>query len=183
MGSYHCRNMLLDNCYFDRFDSHYGLHSATIKRSTIGFGIHVIGGGTLRIEDTERLSGLGFISLRNDYNGIFNGDIVVKGCTVGKDLSVFLYATWREFHNGLDAVMTRSINIDGLRLHSDDFTLFKVNGATRDALTNKINPLTLPHRVSVKDIYLAAEDGERTFRPAVSCFDDAFSDIRINFQD
>ena len=179
MASVFCRNMLVDNCYFDRFDSHCGLHSATIRNSTIGFGIHVIGGGTLRIENTVRLTGLGFISLRNDYNSIFDGDIIVRGCTA-VDLSDFIYGTWREFYNGLDTVMTRSIDIDGLEVHNDSFTLFHINDAARDALNSKINPLTVPERVTLRNVSVLTPDGARPLEPSVSCFDDAFASVKVN---
>lgn len=181
MGSYFCRNMFFDNCYFDRFDSHYGLHNATIRNCTVGFGIHVIGGGTLRVENTKRLTGLGFISLRNDNNGIFDGDIVIKNCTAGKGLDNLLYTTWRDFYNGLPNVMTRSIDIDGLRVETDTFTVFHANNASRDALTNKKNPLYIPNDVKIKNTYLVTDNGERAFKPRTSHLDDAFADIMIDY--
>ena len=179
MGSYFCRNMLLDKCYIDRFDSHQGLHNATIKNSTIGFSIHMIGGGTMHVENTERIAGPWFIGLRNDYNGIFDGDIVIRNCTAGDSVTELIHATWREFYNGLDNVMIRSIDIDGLMLRSDSFAIFHVNNATRDALKNKINPLITPTGVTVRNLRCA----KGICKPATSYYDDAFADVRVDFQD
>ena len=182
MGSNFCRNLLLDSCYIDRFDSHQGVHNATIRNSTVGFGIHVIGGGTLLVENTERLSGPQFMSLRNDYNSIFDGNVVIRNCTAGENVTYFLLGTWREFYNGLDNVMTRGIDIDGLRLRSDSLALFHINDATKDAQKNKINPLIIPSSVKVRNTYLVGKDGELPFKPRISDFDDAFAQIEMDYE-
>ena len=180
MASNYCRNMLVDSCYFDRFDSHQGLHNATIRNSTIGFGIHVIGGGRLYIENTTRLSGY-FISLRNDFNSIFDGDIVVRNCTAGKEIESFILSSWREFYNGLDNVMIRSIDVDGLKIMGESLTIFNANNATRDALISKINPLFIPESVRLRNVYLVTSEGERAYKPRISCHDDVFATIKIDY--
>ena len=181
MSSNYCRNILVDSCYFDRFDSHQGLHNATIRNSTIGFGIHVIGGGRLYIENTTRLSGY-FISLRNDFNSIFDGDIVVRNCTAGKDIKSFVLSNWREFYNGLDNVMIRSIDVDGLKIMGESLTIFNANNATHDALINKINPLFIPESLRLRNVYLVTPEGERAYKPKTSCFDDAFAKIAVDYE-
>lgn len=41
MSSNGCKNLHLDGCYVNRFDSHRGFCNATIKNSTIGFAINI----------------------------------------------------------------------------------------------------------------------------------------------
>ena len=182
MASNFCRNISLDSCYFDRFDSHQGLHNATITNSTLGFGILVIGGGRLYIENTRRISGSYFISLRDDYNSIFDGDIIVRNCTAGKDVKEFIKGTWREFYNGLDNVITRSIDIDGLKVEANSFTLFRIANATGDSLTNATNPLFIPTSVTVRNTYLVSANGESALKPRASYFSDAFAEIEIDYK-
>lgn len=182
MASNFCRNISLDNCYFDRFDSHQGMHNATIKNSTLGFGILVIGGGRLYIENTERLSGSYFISLRDDYNSVFDGDIIIRNCTAGESIRWLISGTWREFYNGLDNVVVRSLDIDGLKVKYSSLTLFRVKDATAAALTNEVNPLFIPSSVTVKNTYLITDGGEQVFKPKTSYFDDAFADISVDYK-
>ena len=141
MASNFCRNLLLDGCYVDRFDAHQGLHNATVRNSTIGFGILVIGGGTLLIENVDRLSGSAFISLRADYNSIFDGDVIIRSCTAGKSIKTLVSGTWRSFDNGLPNVMTRSLTVDGLGIAASGLTLYSISGADADSLTDTTNPL------------------------------------------
>lgn len=182
MGSYFCRNMLIDNCYIDRFDSHFGIYNVKIMNSTIGFSIHVVGGGTLHIENTKRVGGFCFVALRADYNSIFDGDIVVRNCLSGRGIKEFVCGTWHNFYNGLDNVMIRSIDIDGLKVEENPFTIFRITNAKKDVVENEINPLFIPSNVKVRNAYLVTETDERAFKPLMSCFDDAFAEIKMDYQ-
>lgn len=152
MGSNFCRNIVMENCYVDRFDSHQGVHNATIKNSTLGFGILVIGGGDLNIENVYRVSGNAFIHLRMDYNSIFNGDVTLKNCRFGSTLTTSIEGLWVRFFNGLVNHVTNSLSIDGIVADSGELTLYDIRSASVDALTDEINALYLPKSVTIKNV-------------------------------
>lgn len=82
MASNGCKNLEFDGCYISRFDAHRGFWGAKIKDTTIGYTFNIIGGGTLLCENVIRLSGSSFINVRGDYGASFEGDIILKDCTL-----------------------------------------------------------------------------------------------------
>lgn len=178
MGSNFCRNVLMDNCYVDRFDSHQGLHNATITNCTIGFGILVIGGGELYIENVYRLSGGTFVCLRLDYNSVFEGDVVIKNCKMGSAVNSIINGTWRSFYNGLPNYITRSLTIDGLAVEgNDNIYLYNVSNSPVSALTDEVNKLYIPDSVKVSGV--SGVNGEEITVKASKYDGDAFSKIEI----
>ena len=177
MGSNFCRNVVMDGCYVDRFDSHQGLHNARITNCTLGFGILVIGGGELYIENVTRISGGTFIHLRGDYNSVFDGDIIMKNCTFEKNVNSVLYGTWRSFYNGLPNYVGRNIIIDGLTvIGNDTINIYNAGGAVSDAVNDTVNPLYLPESVVVSNV--STDNGEYVdIKP--SQHDDAFATVEI----
>ncbi|MBE5782311.1 MAG: hypothetical protein E7329_03230 [Clostridiales bacterium] len=161
MGSYYCRNLLMENCYLDRFDSHQGVHNATIRDSVLGFGILVIGGGTLRIENVTRLSGNTFIYLREDYNSIFDGDITVRNCKAGAGITSLIEATWRSFFNGLPHCIGRRIDVDGLEVENTAFSIFAMRGNLEGALEDAVNPLLLPEEITLRNMNIVPRIAQR----------------------
>ena len=158
MGSYYCRNFEVDNCYLDRFDSHKGLHNATLTNSTFGFGILVIGGGELYIENVYRPSESHFILLREDYNSIFDGDIIIKNCRMGSKVTNIVSGSWRSYETGLPNYMVRSLTIDGLTVETSgsgynyDIYLFNIGGAAKTSTSDALNPVILPTSVSYSNV-------------------------------
>ncbi len=157
MGTNFCRNMVVDNCYIDRFDAHQGLHNARITNSTIGFGILVIGGGELYIENVYRIGNDAgndaFILLRHDYNSVFDGDLIIKNCKMGKNVSYLITGVWREFYKGLPNHMFNSITIDGLVVEGrNTLSIYGVSGAFEDVVDNKVNKLYLPTSITVSGV-------------------------------
>ena len=178
MGSNFCRNVIMDNCYVDRFDSHQGLHNATITNCTIGFGILVIGGGELYIENVYRLSGGTFVCLRLDYNSVFEGDVVIKNCKMGSAVNSIINGTWRSFYNGLPNYITRSLTIDGLAVEgNDNIYLYNVSNSPVSALTDEVNKLYIPDSVKVSGV--SGVNGEEITVKASKYDGDAFSKIEI----
>ena len=178
MGSNFCRNVVMDSCYVDRFDSHQGLYNAKITNCTIGFGILVIGGGELYIENVTRISGGTFVHLRGDYNSVFDGNLTVKNCKMMERVDTILNGTWRSFYNGLPNYIGRNIVIDGLEVEGDNVYIYNLGGAVMEAVNDPVNKLYLPDSVSVKGI--TASDGsarEITVKPSKN--NDAFSTIVI----
>jgi hypothetical protein len=179
MGSSFCRNVLMDNCYVDRFDSHQGVHNATITNSTLGFGILAIGGGELYVENVYRISDGAFIKLRSDYNSVFDGDLVIKNCKMGSGITSIISGTWRSFYNGLPNYMFRSITIEGLTVESNN-TIYLYNNmseAKKAALNDSVNKLYLPESVKITGV--VRTDGASVSVKASESYTDAFSTITI----
>lgn len=172
-----CRNTTVTDSYLDRFDAHKGMWNATLTDSTFGFGILVIGGGELYVENVTRPSGSDFIQLRTDYNSLFDGSVVIKNCTAGGTVKGLISGTWNKHDAGLPNYMVRHLEVDGLTVESGQLALFRINGAARGVTEDAVNPLYLPTSVSVKNLYKA--DGTTVLVPKVSKSDDAFADIVI----
>ena len=180
MGSNFCRNVVMDNCYLDRFDSHQGLHNARITNCTLGFGILVIGGGELYIENVYRVSGGTFVLLRSDYNSVFDGDVTLKNCRMGKNVNSILNGVWRSFYNGLPNYVGRNINVDGLTVDENkQVYIYDIWGAVKDAVNDTVNKLYLPKSVKVSGV--AGSDGSNVELLA-SKRDDAFSTVKITYE-
>ena len=180
MGSNFCRNFTVDNCYFDRFDSHQGLYNATLTNSTFGFGILVIGGGTLYIENVKRIALGEFVHLRTDYNSVFDGDVIIKNCEMGEEVKHIFFGRWISHFNGLPNRVNRTLTIDGLTVKGNALSIFNIYGATEDALTDEVNPLYLPERITVSRVYGA--DGVTEITPALSARDDAFARLSYDYK-
>lgn len=180
MGSNFCRNVVMDNCYVDRFDSHQGVHNARITNCTLGFGILVIGGGKLYIENVHRISGYGFIHLRMDYNSVFDGDVIMKNCRMGSTMNRIVEARWIKFYNGLPNRITTSLTVDGLVCECDEVALYDVSSATPEALSDDVNALYLPEWVKVKNVFSA--DGVTPYKPEISHQKEAFASVRYLYE-
>ena len=179
MCSSFCLNVLMDNCYVDRFDSHRGVHNATITNSTLGFGILAIGGGELYVENVYRISDGAFIKLRSDYNSVFDGDLVIKNCKMGSGITSIISGTWRSFYNGLPNYMFRSVTIEGLTVESNS-TIYLYNnmsGAKKAALNDSVNKLYLPESVKITGVVRTG--GASVSVKASKSYTDAFSTITI----
>lgn len=80
MGSNYCKNLLLDNCTFSRFDAHKGVANATVRNSTLGhMGINAIGSGTFLVENST-IRGRSLINLRSDYGSTWQGEFIIRNC-------------------------------------------------------------------------------------------------------
>jgi len=80
MGSNYCKNLILENCTFSRFDAHMGVANATIRNSTLGHqGINAIGSGTFLVENST-IYGRNLIHLRPDYGSTWQGEFIIRNC-------------------------------------------------------------------------------------------------------
>lgn len=78
VGSNFCKNIELDGCVFSRMDAHQGVHTYTIKNTTLGYmGLNAIGSGQLTVDNCV-LYGNGLINFRDDYGSIWDGDVTVR---------------------------------------------------------------------------------------------------------
>jgi hypothetical protein len=124
MGSNYCKNLILDNCTFSRFDAHMGVANATIRNSTLGHqGINAIGSGTFIVENST-IYGRTLINLRSDYGSTWQGEFIIRDCLFvpagGRPISASLiggsYSGQHDF--GYTCYMPERITIENL--HIDD---------------------------------------------------------------
>ena len=81
-GSNYCKNLLYDDCVFSRFDAHMGVANATVRNSVMGhMGMNAIGFGTFLVENTK-VHGRSLFNLRSDYGSTWEGEFVVRNCTL-----------------------------------------------------------------------------------------------------
>ena len=117
-GSNFCRNMLFDGCEFSRFDAHMGVANATILNSRLGYmGIHLIGFGTFRVENTTVYSDY-FFDLRSDYGSTWNGNVVARNCRlvmpwVSQSARVFMGKNGGMHDFGYECTMPQNVTIEG----------------------------------------------------------------------
>jgi len=124
MGSNYCKNLVLDNCTFSRFDAHMGVANATIRNSTLGHqGINAIGSGTFTVENST-IYGRSLINLRSDYGSTWQGEFIIRNCvfvpaggtTISASLIGGSYSGQHDF--GYTCYMPERITIENL--HIDD---------------------------------------------------------------
>jgi hypothetical protein len=152
------------------------LHNATIKNSTLGFGILVIGGGELYIENVYRISGYSFIHLRMDYNSIFDGDIIIKNSRSGENVPVIVNARWISFYNGLPNRITDNLVLDGFTTEATELYMYDLYCATPESLNDEINKLYLPNSVMLKDVTIA---GNPDAKPIIAKQIETFENVRF----
>jgi hypothetical protein len=124
MGSNYCKNIVLDNCTFSRFDAHMGVANATIRNSALGHqGINAIGTGTFTVENST-IYGRTLINLRSDYGSTWEGEFIIRKSVFvpagGSETSASLiggsYSGQHDF--GYTCYMPERITIENL--HIDD---------------------------------------------------------------
>jgi len=124
MGSNYCKNIVLDNCTFSRFDAHKGVANATVKNCTLGhMGINAIGSGLFLVENST-IRGSRLINLRSDYGSTWQGEMIIRDCVFvpanGRPVSASLisgsYSGQHDF--GYTCYMPERITFENL--HIDD---------------------------------------------------------------
>ncbi|MDW7693274.1 hypothetical protein R9C00_00835 [Flammeovirgaceae bacterium SG7u.111] len=122
MGSNYCKNIVLDNCTFSRFDAHKGVANATVRNSTMGhMGINAIGSGRFTVENST-IRGRSLINLRSDYGSTWQGEFIIRNCVFvpngGKKASTSLInGYYSGQHNfGYTCYMPEKIIIENLRI-------------------------------------------------------------------
>ena len=143
MGTNFCKNIVLRDCIFSRFDAHQGVANVTIIGCSLGYqDVSIIGLCTAYIEDTT-LHGGAAISLRSDYGSHWEGDMVIRNCTWipnnGRPLTrvhPLIGGHNTEDHDfGYECTMPHTIEIDGL--HIDDSRMREGGGV---CLIGYMNP-------------------------------------------
>jgi hypothetical protein len=170
MGSNYCKNLVLDNCTFSRFDAHMGVVNATILNSTLGHqGINAIGSGTFTVENST-LYAHSLINLRPDYGSTWEGEFVIRNCVFipsnGKMATASLITGNNSGHHDFSYAchMPERILIDTLHIddsiHSRDYegpAIFSnFNPSKTDESYKEKFPYTLTQEVVLKNITTAS---------------------------
>ncbi|MGN1346092.1 MAG: hypothetical protein ACI4V1_04855 [Eubacteriales bacterium] len=117
IGSNFCRDLVLEDCCFSRFDAHMGVTNCTLRRCTLGWQcLNAIGNGTFVIEDTDAY-GYAFVNLRDDYGSTWRGDMRIRNCTwhpLGSRRAVFSAHNDGRHDFGYDCFLPQNVDIDGL---------------------------------------------------------------------
>lgn len=169
MASNYCKNLILDQCHFSRFDAHRGVTNATIKNSTIGhMGIKAIGTGKLIVENTT-VHSKNFISLRKDYGSSWQGDIIIKNAVFApisnkkKSNLELIDGSYSGKHNfGYTSYMPKRIMIHNLRIDDSKFSknydgpyVFKnFNPKHKNNAYKEMFPYIITKKVRIKNLQL-----------------------------
>lgn len=123
IGTNYCRDLLLEDCNFSRFDAHQGVTNCTLRRCKLGWQcLNAIGSGTFVIEEVDAY-GYALVNLREDYGSTWNGDMVIRNCTwhpLGSGRSIFAGHNDGTHQFGYECYLPRKVSIDGLTIVEDD---------------------------------------------------------------
>lgn len=158
MASNGCKNLEFYQSRFSRFDAHRGFWGGKIIDCELGHSFNIIGGGKLEVVNTSKMGG-SFIAIRGDYGATFDGDVILKNCTlipikpyyeipiderltsarvfhVGFSSDNVGYCNW---NFGYTCYMPRNIVIDNFKCDVQDLAMFNIvkDTAFDDANSNK----------------------------------------------
>ena len=180
MASNFCKNITYDGCKLSRFDAHRGVHNVTVINSEIGECINLVGSGTATFENTTLSRGQNnfFIRLREDYGATWEGEIVIKDCTLvsgSNNVAYAIRADWINWDFGYTCYIP-NVTIDGLTVVNTvgvempaskvylfkNFRTYYDNGYANKPgheyyvgsiiadVPGNVNPAALPSRISTK---------------------------------
>ena len=164
MGSNYCKNLVLDNCVFSRFDAHMGVANATIRNSTLGHqGINAIGSGTFTVENSTIRGRWGLINLRTDYGSTWQGELIIRNCVYvpasgsSNSASVITGSNSGQHDFGYSCYMPERIIIDNLYIddsnHPTDYQGPAIFSNFNSKMTGDSYMQKFPY-VITKELYL-----------------------------
>ncbi len=191
-----CKNLYMLGCKFSRFDAHMGVYNATIKDCELGQHVSITGGGTLLVENVITYAKKGtwfnrFITLRHDYGSFFDGDVIVRNCTMYSErgINYLIAGGWNDWDFGYEIRYPRTVTIDNVRLITDTeefdhncLYIFCKQSDTSyaDALKSK-NPPILTEKVIIKNnINPKTGEPKTVFKIAPEDAGDWFKDVVID---
>lgn len=164
-GTNYCKNFVYDGCILSRFDAHKGVANAAIKNSVIGHaGASIIGYGTLLIENSTFFTNK-IINLRSDYGSSWEGDIVIRNCTISpvtqSDITVITGSNKGEHDFGYPCYAGINVLIDGLTIENAKkaYIFANLNSNCKSADYVPKYPFYAPQKVTVKNINTTLKEG------------------------
>lgn len=77
-----CKNLQMNDMVISRFDAHMGVANVLLRNCTFGhMGVQAVGFGTMLMENCE-IHRNTMLWLRDDYGSTWDGDIVLRNCTL-----------------------------------------------------------------------------------------------------
>ena len=159
-----CKDMYMEGCVLSRFDAHQSITNVTIKNCTLGHqSLQMVGFGTAYIENSE-LHGTRLLSLRSDYGSTWDGDIIIRNCTLkaypgSKELSIVNGINDGSHDFGYPCQLPSSITVDGLVIDDSQITdTEKYTGPTvlssfgRKASQEEPFPFGTECKITLKDV-------------------------------
>ena len=137
MGSNFCKNMLFEGNRMSTFDSHMDLYNLTFRNNEVE-RINVVGAGTVYIEDSLIHSGNtgAIVTLREDYNSNFKGDVYFKNVTVetynNGYVALFLM-TYYNYNTGLYYTDGQQYTVNSQTVTDSYYTQDKTKGDGDDS--------------------------------------------------
>lgn len=164
-GTNYCKNFVYDSCILSRFDAHKGVANATIKNSVIGHaGASIIGYGTLLIEGSTFFTNK-IINLRSDYGSSWEGDIIIRNCTVSpvtqSNVTVITGSNNGEHNFGYPCYAGINVVIDGLTIENakQAYIFANLNSNCKSADYVPRYPFYAPQKVTVKNVNTTLKEG------------------------
>ena len=176
IGTNFCKDILLEDCYLSRMDTHQGVSGTyTIRRTTLGhMGLNAIGRGKLIVENST-LYGNVLINYRSDYGSTWEGSVEIRNCkwipACGEQSSPTMINVANDgTHDfGYPCSMPSHITVDGLHVEDantpdgyqglyyladpDDFH----DGVNKLTLTdNRPFPYAVTRKLSIKGVTTAS---------------------------
>lgn len=155
IGSNFCRDMVLEDCEFSRFDAHMGVANCTIRRCKLGHQcLNAIGFGQFNIIETEAC-GYAFVNLRDDYGCTWKGDMIIKDCIwnpLGENRFIFNARNDGTHDFGYPCYLPSNVIIDGFTVKGGCETLMIFNDWRGNPEGEVKYPMVKPGYVSVKNV-------------------------------
>ncbi len=164
-GTNYCKNFVYDGCVLSRFDAHKGVANAAIKNSVIGHaGASIIGYGTLLIENSTFFTNK-IVNLRNDYGSSWEGDLIIRNCTVSpktsSDITVITGSNTGTHDFGYTCYMPTNVIIEGLIAENAKnlYVFADLNSNCTSADYIPAYPYVVTEKVTAKDVTTNAKNG------------------------
>ncbi len=162
IGTNFCRELVLEDCVFSRFDAHCGVTNCILRRCKLGHQcLNAIGFGHFLIEDTEAC-GHALVNLREDYGSTWRGSMTIRNCVwrpLGQSRSVFSGHNDGTHDFGYQCCMPSQVTIEGLRVIENDqaapdvpLTVFNDYLGDSPATERPFRPVP-PQRVTVHRVH------------------------------
>lgn len=155
MASNFCKNLKMEGCNLSRFDAHQGVYNATIKDTVLGQNLTIIGAGTLHIENVQRLSGTHFMQLRTDYGSTWEGDIILKDCTLTttSSASYTILAEWNDWDFGYQCFLPETVTLDNFKVEGGKncYVFSQVTNAKLSEMQKSKNPYVITDTIIIEN--------------------------------
>lgn len=158
-----CKNLHLENCSFSRFDAHQSVTNVSLKNCTFGHqNVRMVGFGTIFMEDCE-IHGNDLMALRSDYGSTWDGDIIVRRCTLkpyahDKDVYILSGSNDGSHDFGYPCKLPSSITVEGLVIEDEGVVSKEYKGPSVLSTFSRTKGMTEPFpygtdcKVVLKDI-------------------------------